>query len=96
MGKRAKQVTTKEYAELDRIYRENATGDLLVDVVNGLPADDRSFLLLYVALGRRRSALARQIGVSWNVVDERLWRIQVVVKEKYEKLKKETDDEDLF
>lgn len=96
MGKRAKQVTTKEYAELDRIYRENSTGDLLVDVVNGLPADDRSFLLLYVALGHRRSALARQIGVSWNVVDERLWRIQVVVKEKYEKLKKETDDEDLF
>lgn len=96
MGKRAKQVTTKEYTELDRIYRENATGDLLVDVVNGLPADDRSFLLLYVALGHRRSALARQIGVSWNVVDERLWRIQVVVKEKYEKLKKEIDDEDLF
>lgn len=79
------------FKDLDRTYRANECSDLLVRAFNTLKADDRALMLAYIACGYNIKALSKELGVSWPMLDDRLWRIQVVVKERYEKLMKETD-----
>lgn len=79
------------FRDLDRTFRANENSDLLVRAFNSLGADDRALMLAYIATGYSKTALVRLMGVSWPVLDDRLWRIQVTVKERYEKLRKETE-----
>ena len=79
------------FRELDREYRLNEGRDPLVSAFNRLPADDRAIMLAYIVMGHNKKNLARLMGVSWPVVDERIWRIQVVVEEQYRRLRSEDD-----
>ena len=97
MGRKNKRhIDEAAFKALDRRFRENADGDLLVRAFNTLPADDRALMLAYITVGNNTSELARMAGVSRGVIESRLWRIQVVVKERYEKLVKQQEDEDIF
>ena len=93
MGKQRdrRRIDRDEFVALDKDFRSNDCGDLLVRAFNALNADDRALMLAYMSAGYKVSALVRQLGVSRPVIEDRLWRIQVIVKERYEKLKKETD-----
>lgn len=94
MGRRPRHSTIDDNAfrELDRTFRTNACGDLLVRAFNSLGADDRAIMLAYITVGKNATALARLMHVSRKCVDRRLWRIQVITQERYERLKKETDE----
>lgn len=76
------------FKALDREYRLNECGDNLVKAFNTLTADDRAIMLAYIVVKKNKSVLAELLGVSWPTLDDRLWRIQVVVKERYEKIEK--------
>lgn len=80
--------------QLDRDYRENAEGDMLVRAFNSLPVDDRALMLAYIECGNNAAELARMAGVSWTTMDNRLRKIKTMVKGKYQTLK--AKDEDLL
>ena len=94
MGGRRKNSRINEAAfkELDRVFRANEGSDALVRAFNTLCADDRALMLAYIAADFNKTTLVKQLGVSWPVLDDRLWRIQVVVKERYEKMISEADE----
>lgn len=77
--------------ELDKDFRSNDYGDLLVRAFNSLNVDDRALMLAYIAANYKVIPLVRQLKASRPIIEDRLWRIQVIVKERYEKLKRETD-----
>ena len=86
------------FRDLDREYRANAGGDLLVRALNTMPADDRALMLAYIVCGNNSAELARMAGVSQPAIANRIWRIQVIVKDRYERLKRkqEENDESIF
>lgn len=96
MGRRKysrKHATINEdtFKRLDRTYRANEGGDLLVRAFNTLNADDRALMLAYMSCGNNIRALARSFGVTRQTLGDKIWRIQVVVKERYEKYAKATE-----
>ena len=96
MGRRkhsTKHATINEetFKQLDRTYRANEGGDLLVRAFNTLNADDRALMLAYMSCGNNIRALARSFGVTRQTLGDKIWRIQVVVKERYEKMVKATE-----
>lgn len=94
MGRRKNTgLNERDFKELDRRYRTNENGDPLVRAFNSLNADDRAIMLAYIAIGRNKSELAKLLGVSFPVMDDRIWRIQVIVAERYQKIMQETDEE---
>lgn len=84
------------FRTLDRYFTLNEGGDLLVRAFNTLDADDRAILLAFMSCGQNKRTLAKLCSVSWPVIDERLWRIQVIVKERYQHLLKEQEDKEPF
>ena len=91
MGRRPRTIDDNTFRELDRMYRENACGDLLVRAFNSLGADDRAIMLAYITVGKNATTLARLMSVSRKAINKRLWRIQVITRERYERLRKETE-----
>lgn len=92
MGRKShKGLDEQLYRDLDRHYRLSGLSDPLCRAFNTLAADDRAIMLAYIACGKNKSTLCRLLGVSWPVLDDRLWRIQVVVKERYERIIKEQE-----
>ncbi len=87
-----KGIDIKAFRELDRRYRLNGHFDPLCRAFNTLPADDRAIMLAYIVVGKKKRHLANLLGVSYPVINDRLWRIQVVVKERYEKILRDMED----
>lgn len=91
MGRKKIKFDEQAFRQLDRLYRDNDSGDPLVTAFNALPADDRAVMLAYIVVKKNKSALANMFGVSFRIADERLWRIQVKVQEHYRRLVEDAD-----
>lgn len=50
------------YDQLDHEYRENVCGDPVVACLNTLPAHERRVMIMYIALGCNKTALAAELG----------------------------------
>lgn len=96
MGRRRnsrKHATIDEatFRRLDRTYRANEGNSLLVRAFNTLNTDDRALMLAFMSCGNNVQALSRAFGVSRQTLGDKIWRIQVVVRERYEKMERTTD-----
>lgn len=82
----------KAFRDLDERFRYNESRDPLVSAFNLLPADERAVVLAYIVLGENKQSLARLLGVSVPVVYDRLWRIQVMVQDIFDRHRKADEE----
>lgn len=98
MGKRRLTAEKRDAAfrELNRRFTANEEGDAAVEALNRLPADDRAIMIWYLASGENKTDMAATIGCSWPTIADRLKRIKAAMKEEYQRIIAEKDDDDIF
>lgn len=92
MGRKRKVLSVgtddEQFRNLDREYQQNECGDPMVEALNALPADERSLFILYIMTGNNKTALAKKMGCSYPIIDQRIFYLQVKLKEIIEKKRK--------
>lgn len=83
-----RELTSQRYHELDSRLRENEDDDPRIEAINSLPSDERTLIIMYLALGNR-TALAEMLHISRPYLSDKLWRISVKLKDKRDQINKE-------
>lgn len=98
MGKRRLTAEKRDAAfrELNRRFTVNEEGDAAVEALNRLPADDRAIMIWYLACGENKTDMAATVGCSWPTIADRLKKIRTSMKEEYQRIIAEKDDDDIF